>query len=243
VFMSIFGWARSNPLFSEAHIQPYDYTAIGFVFLLYVLITHGYIQTFLQASVVLIIAQLTFEHLGMVTGVAVVLHEFMMRQDWQVRERTVSALRKLFGFGIVSIGVGALLYGALTWSLDSVYWVYPGKSIFYTYEFYGRTNLLEIYDLTENFIDLLAYPIIFGIILGLLSKYLYDAQGRGTSELRNEFWAALAIWIGFFCTLFIGIFTSGLHYEMGRQLLPLACITSLVCAKAVPVVVARVRGE
>ena len=44
---------------------------------------------------------------------------------------------------------------------------------------------------------------------------------------------AFAIWIGFFL--------SGLYYEMGRQLVPLCCVTTLVWAKGIEFAAAKAR--
>ena len=43
------------------------------------------------------------------------------------------------------------------------------------------------------------------------------------------------------CTVVIGFFLSGLYYEMGRQLVPLCTITTLVWAKGIELAVARAR--
>ncbi len=44
------------------------------------------------------------------------------------------------------------------------------------------------------------------------------------------------------CTVVIGFFLSGLYYEMGRQLVPLCAITTLVWAKGIEHMAARRRG-
>ena len=52
---------------------------------------------------------------------------------------------------------------------------------------------------------------------------------------------AFAIWIGFMCTVVTGFFLSGLYYEMGRQLVPLCCVTTLVWAKGIEFATAKAR--
>ena len=240
-FMSIFGWARSNPLFSETTIAGHDFAAIGFVFLLFALMAAGATRSFVAAAAVLVLGQLIFENLGVVTGVAVAIHGFMINRQATLRSRTRAALGRLGGFAAVSVATLAGLY--LMTGMGTRVGVEGFATYFsYVYETYGRSNIREFYDIGENFLQILAYPSASGILLGLVAAVVFGREDRDADELRDQFWAVSAIWIGFACTLVIGFFLAGYYYNMGRQLLPLCVITTLVWAKGIELIVAKVRG-
>ena len=96
-----------------------------------------------------------------------------------------------------------------------------------------KINIQEFYDIYENTLQLLAYPTAGGIILALLSCFVFKNNDKPLTYIRSEFWASLGIWIGFWMTLIPAVFLSGLYYEMGRQLIPLACITTIFIAKSI----------
>ncbi len=246
-FMSIFGWARSGPLFAEQAMGAHDFPTIGFLFLVFVLISGGFLRSFAAQAATLIAGQLIFENLGIVTGVAVALHGFAMNSGEPLKPRARAALARLLGLAGVSVVTLAVLYAAIVWNAG------PGREVgaaggggllgyfVHAFDTFGRINIQEFHDLRENFVEILAYPSACGLVIGLLAAFAYGNEGRDLDVLGNQFWAALAIWIGFMCTVVIGFFLSGLYYEMGRQLLPLCCITTVVWAKGIELVVAKSR--
>ena len=246
-FMSIFGWARSSPLFSEQGFAAYDYPTIGFLFLLFVLVSGGFMRSFIAAAATLIAGQLIFENLGVVTGVAVALYGFAMNRETPLGPRVSSATTRLLGLAAVSLAALAALYLAILWNAGPGQEVGAGGGggilsyIVHGFDTWGRINIQEFHDIRENFVEIMAYPSASGILLGLLAAFAFGNEDRDRDLLRNQFWAAFAIWIGFVCTVAIGFFLSGLYYEMGRQLVPLLCITTLVWAKGIEFAVARAR--
>ena len=246
-FMSILGWARSSPLFSEQGMGGPDFTTIGFLFLLFVLIESGFMRSFAAQAAMLVAGQLIFENLGIVTGVAVVVYGFAMNRGAPLGPRTSAAVARLLGLAGVSLATLAVLYLAIVGNAEPGQEVGPvgGGGILgyfvYAFDTFGRINIQEFHDIRENFVEILAYPSASGLLLGLLAAFAFGNEGRDRDVLRNQFWAASAIWIGFMCTVAVGFFLSGLYYEMGRQLVPLCCITTLVWAKGIELVVARAR--
>jgi nucleoside recognition membrane protein YjiH len=83
------------------------------------------------------------------------------------------------------------------------------------------------------------YPTAGGIILAVLANFVFKDPEKEISAIRSEYWAAFSIWIGFLVTLVPAMFLSGLYYEMGRQLIPLACITTFFVAKGVEYALAK----
>ena len=229
-------------MFSEQSFATYDFPAIGFMYLLFALMAAGATRSFVASAAALVLGQLIFENLGVVTGVAVAIHGFMMNRQATLRPRARAALGRLGGLAAVSAATLAGLYlmialGARPDAGAQGFAAYFGQA----YEMYGRVNIQEFHDLRENFVEILAYPSASGILLGLVAAVVFGNEGREGGALRNQFWAASAIWIGFACTLVIGFFFSGLTYEMGRQLLPLCVVTTLVWAKGIELIVARMR--
>ena len=244
VFMSIMGWARSNPLFSEQHFAAYDFPTIGFLFALFVLINRGATRSFAMAAGVLVVGQLIFENLGIVTGVAVAVYGLATDDRRDPRARLRRALGRLGGLAAVSLATLGVLYLAITLISEPAAVSEAREFVgYFTYAFdtFGRINIQEFHDIRENFVEILAYPSASGILLGLLVAFVWRGEGRDPGVIRDQFWAAFAIWIGFMCTVTIGFFLSGLYYEMGRQLVPLCAITTLVWAKGIELLAARRR--
>jgi hypothetical protein len=235
IFMSVFGWARSNPLFSEQYALVYDFAAVGFLALLYVLLAGNRLNGFWVSAVALICGQLFFENLGIVVGVSVALYLWAMSEEEPSRRRRASLIR-LVQLAGVSLATLAALIALFKFGLDNP----AGEQSFSltkyfkeSWEVYGRVNFIEIYDIVENILELLAYPILGGILLALLASYVFKNPDKDIASYRREFWAALAVWAGFWATLVPGMFLSGLYYEMGRQLIPLACFTTVFVTKSV----------
>ena len=242
VFLSIMGWARSNPLFSEQSFAAYDFPTIGFLFLLFVLIDRGATRSFAMAAGILVFGQLIFENLGIVTGVAVAVYGLATEPGVNLRARLGRAFGRLGGFAAVSLATLSVLYLAIAVDLEPVAGSgEEGFAGYFTYAFdtFGRINIQEFHDIRENFVEILAYPSASGILLGLLATFAWRNEDRDLDVLRNQFWAAFAIWIGFMCTVAIGFFLSGLYYEMGRQLVPLCTVTTLVWAKGIETLTAK----
>jgi hypothetical protein len=236
LFLSVFGWARSNPLFSEQVAFSYDFAAVGFLALLYFLLSSTRMRGLFVCSVTLIIGQLFFENLGIVVGIATSIFYWAMWQG-KTSDRFKMSFLRLSYMGLLSVMTVVVSFICLDLGTNAA----AGKSQAFSlmeyfsnsYEMYGKENIKEIYDIVENIIELLAYPILGGIILALMSTLIFKDSKKPISVIRSEFWAGLSIWIGFMVTMIPAMFLSGLYYEMGRQLIPLACLTTIFVAKSV----------
>ncbi len=245
VFMTLSGWARSNPLFTEQFFVYYDFAAVGFVFLLFFLVATEKTKGFFGAAATLILGQLIFENLGIVTGVAVAVYSFAASdRSLGLGARSAMATKRLLAMAAVSIAALGALYIAMQTAND---WEQVEGSGFFEYftiawNEYGRANFADFHDIKENFFEIIAYPSASGLLLGLLVIPRALSSPEALQRLRRQFHAALGIWTGFMCTLVIAMFFSGLYYEMGRQLIPLCVVTTLVWATGVPLLANVVRN-
>ena len=236
IFMTICGWARSNPLFTEQFFAYYDFASIGFILLLFFLISKEKTRGFLAAAATLVFGQLIFENLGIVTGVAIAFFTFAA-SDHSISLRIKKAVRRLFELALVSIGTVIALY-TLILSVNGG--VSDGAGVLSEYfsdawATYGRINFQEFHDIRENFFEMIAYPSASGILLGLIAIPNILSSATALKHIKIQFWAAFGIWLGLFCTVIIGMFVSGLYYEMGRQLIPLCIATTLIWATGIPI--------
>ncbi|MDP6882584.1 MAG: hypothetical protein QF830_00485, partial [Rhodospirillales bacterium] len=195
----------------------------------------------------LVAGQLIFENLGMVTGVAVVVYGFAINREAPPGPRARAAAKRLLGLAGVSLVTLGMLYLAIALNADAAQQVGAGGGgglvgyFGHAFDTFGRVNIQEFHDIRENFVEILAYPSATGILLGLLAAFAFTDENRNRDALRRQFWSALALWIGFMCTVVIGFFLSGLYYEMGRQLVPLCCLTTLAWAKGIELAAAKAR--
>lgn len=234
IFMSVFGWARSNPLFSEQFTLLYDFSAVGFLMLFYFLLSNNLVRGFVPCALALIMGQLMFENLGIIVGVSAFVFSWSMAEGSRL-SGFKAAFRRLIALAGVSVGTLILLVLVfnLLASPDAAKSQLSFTSYFKeSFNTYGRINIQEAYDLYENTLQLLAYPIAGGLILALLSGFVFKQPEKPLVRIRAEFWASFGIWIGFWVTLVPAFFLSGLYYEMGRQLIPLACLTTILVAKS-----------
>ena len=245
VFMTLSGWARSNPLFTEQFFVYYDFAAVGFVFLLFFLIATEKTKGFFGAAATLVLGQLIFENLGIVAGIAIAIYSFAgSDHSLGLSARTAMAMKRLLAMAAVSIVALGVLYLAMQIAND---WEQIEGSSFSGYftiawNEYGRANFADFHDIKENFFEIIAYPSASGLLLGLLVIPRALSTPEAMQRFQTQFHAALGIWIGFMCTLVIAMFLSGLYYEMGRQLIPLCVVTTLVWATGIPVLANTIRN-
>ena len=89
---------------------------------------------------------------------------------------------------------------------------------------------------------MIRYPLLYGAVFGVLvavvrwRRYAEDIEGS-----RRALRASVCILTGFLFAVAVGMFTSGLVFESGRQLLPLACWVLFVTWTGVFVGVGTVR--
>ncbi|MFQ5913958.1 MAG: hypothetical protein ACE5JS_12310 [Nitrospinota bacterium] len=240
--MDLYGWGGTRFAAEElvtflfgSYVIYYDYYAIGFLFLLYLYLTRVEFKRFRHVACLLLIGQTGFEHLGLITGVAVVLYSILTDSDRPMLTRLKSGARSLAGYGAISVAAMVALFGLLNVTSEEVFWGGPGESFSVLYEAFGRQNLAQLRTLILKMGALLTPPLLAGILLGAFSALLGEGD---RSALRAELAAAAAICVGFLASVCVGLFVSGLHQEMGRQLLPLASLAVMLAAKGVAYIVA-----
>ncbi len=246
VFMPILGWARSGDIFQGQLFWPYDFTAIGYLFLLYVLLSEGYLDRIFPAAVALVAGQLIFEHLGLITGVAIAArHYFVLDPGRSRRERSIAAIRTLTLLGGLSVAVALTIVTVIRSKYESLSFAKEGEPFSWLWAFYGRANWDAIYDVFENLLDLMVYPVVFGIVLGAISILVWRVtrSAPNPSIIHSQQCALAWMCVGFFMAISVGLFISGLRYEMGRQVAPLMCLLGLFSAKSVELYVARRAGH
>lgn len=206
----------------------YDYAALGFVFILLAYLALQKRFYYLGLAAVTVIGQLTFENLGLVTGVSVFL--FTLWDSEQVENRIRTALVRLFVCGATTLAVLAIMItlvrsvgaGVTSNSADSIDTVVSYFVSFWVD--YGQTNIQAIDILFADFLTLLAPPLLFGGAFGILKFLFSEKDRRNVVKYRRFSVAALSIALAFTLSLFVGLFVSGLTSDMGRQTIPLVII-------------------
>ena len=102
----------------------------------------------------------------------------------------------------------------------AIWWRY----YWYTYAHY---NFLWMNVLIANFISLMVWPTVAGLILGA-----GFAKSRGGAKAEAALRALAFPAIGFSFTLLIGLFKTGYASDMGRQAMPLVLLTIPLAATA-----------
>lgn len=98
----------------------------------------------------------------------------------------------------------------------------------YYWEVQGKYNFIWWNVTIANFISLMIWPAIVGVILGL--GFFKSRRG---APVEVAFRALLFPAIGFFITLLIGLTKSGFGSDMGRQVMPLVVIVIPLAAMTV----------
>jgi hypothetical protein len=246
VFVAFVGWARSNPLFQEQYMVLNDWWATGFLFGLLIYFDSREEWRFFEIAALVVFGQLIFENLGIVTAVGAVIAYLHSSPEQPVMKPWRTAFQRLVLLGAVSLTALTVTYlflksvvpapGVLSSDIGFLDHI---KNAWLTY---GRDNWNDAYDIFENFLELMAYPVLSGLIIAgtswALERIVRQRPAPATLvRLRRNSLAGGGVFLGFMITVVIGFFQSGLYYEMGRQLVPLACIIIPVAYKSVELLI------
>ena len=110
------------------------------------------------------------------------------------------------------------------------------------WESYVCANWNAVYYVFENLLDLMIYLIITGTLLGFAVAGVYRYRGI-IDSLATEISALEVISGGFMTAICVGLFISGLSYEMGRQLAPLMCVQCLLSMKSSCLIISCQQGR
>ena len=239
VSSSLLDWPLSYYLFSQRY-SVYDFATVGFICLLAIYLSRGRVIRWWEIVGLALFGQLIFENNGIVTGVSLFIFTIIESSYMPRKERVLKAFQR------ISIAAAASFTLALFFL-----WNYPlvdksfsedlasltplSNSIEYFKLYwtnYGSNNFAWINVIIANFITIVTIPAILGALTGLL--YIWErriSKTPLTTNSRTEFKVAFSTACGFFSTLLIGFFVSGLSSDMGRQAVPLALMVLLAATK------------
>lgn len=209
---------------------PYDWAGIGFLHVLALSILYG-VTGPVAAFALAAFGQWNMDNLGLVTGIALGLAAWSTRGIRQgVLSVALAGLGSILTFVIIFLLGGLTMEGAglesaaseINWSSKIAAWWG------YYWEVQGKYNFIWWNVTIANFISLMIWPAIVGVILGL--GFFKSRRG---APVEVAFRALLFPAIGFFITLLIGLTKSGFGSDMGRQVMPLVVIVIPLAAMTV----------
>jgi len=239
---AIADWPRAYYMFADRLI-PSDVSILSILFLLTLWLSRPQALTLPHVAAVTALAQITAEHLGFVTGVAICLRTFAA--DGVNKKSTIQAARQLAVAGTVS---AVLLIAITVFVLNRQEWIFGGDGSLAgswqaywaeKYAKYGYYNLLWLNVIVANFISFLMLPVLAGLIIG---GWCYLRDGRaGASDPQSQFMASGSVMLALILAMGLGASNSGYSSDLGRQATPLACLLILVVAKGVQTLLIRIR--
>lgn len=209
-------WPRSYYLYADM-LRNHDWAAIGFMGVMVLYIARCRDKTWPQIVLLTALAQLTFEHLGLVFGVAMAVHAF-----WATgRADPVTALRRLVLVGGVAMAIAAVA-AAVFYLKGSKVSTGAGMSM----SDYVRLNFAWYKIVIANTVTVTVLAGGAGLVGGLVGWWFEDHDQQ--SQWREDTLAAFGLVLGGLIVVGLGFFTASYPSEMGRQLTPLAlCMVML----------------
>jgi hypothetical protein len=239
VSSSLLDWPLSYYLFSQRDFV-YDFATVGFICLLAIYLSKGRVIRWWEIVGLVIFGQLIFENNGVVVGVSIFVFTIFEPGNIPRKERILMALQR------ISIAAAASVTLALfflwnyplvpkNFSVDRETLTPLSNAIEYIKLFwtnYGSNNFAWFNVTIANLITIVTIPAVLGALAGLLYGWERRiAKIPLNTNSRTELKAAFSTACGFFSTLLIGLFVSGLSSDMGRQVLPLALMVLLAATK------------
>ena len=221
-------WLASQRRFGAVGPDFYDFAAVGFLFGLYALLLRAERLRFWHVAALAVGGQLCFEHLGMVCGVAVFVHHLALAPKGQRRKRLPRELGSLAMLGALCLAVAWVLVVTIEAHAGPVFFDTPGSGPAELYRNYGSHNLAHFVWLLSDVLLMVAVGATIGLVAHLGLGRGAARPGSSSSASGRHVLAAGAVAIGFCSAAVVGVFTSGLYIELGRQLLPLSCLLVLL---------------
>ena len=210
-------------------LWPYDWAGIGFLHLLALAILRGSTGP-LPALALAVLGQVMMDNLGLVTGLALGLAGWTAG-GWRQGAAALAAA----GAGSVAVFAAVAFLGAA--NMEQAGWTHAAAEQGvaaklaawwgYYWEIQGKYNFQWWNVTVANFISLMVWPVVAGLVLG----FAFAPRRGGTNApdmLRALGFPALA----FFITLLIGLTKSGFGSDMGRQTMPLVILMVPLAAMA-----------
>ena len=252
VTRSIIDWPLSYYLFAQRLHNVYDFATIAVICLLVIYLSNAHFKRWWDIAAIVVFGQLCFENNGITCGVAIFVYTYLEPGFSSPKIRVKIACQRLLIAGVTSLALALIFVwnitlvpqgnGVETSSLSPF-----GNVMTYFEQYwmrYGSYNYSWLNVTIANFITLLSIPAIFGLATGLVSGWeRRRASPPETASSPTEFNAAFAAACGFFSTLIIGFFVSGLSSDMGRQILPLTLMVLLAAIKATEHLMNRKHGS
>lgn len=211
------------PFWEFGRIQlliPHDMYALAFLLVL-ALFLAGRQPTPLRAAAFAAFGQISYEHLGFITGVAAFFH-ILLTAPGTIRERVYPALRVLVACGIASVAVVALMgLIILTRNIQDSH--AASSTAFFAPDLFrfAKSNITNYRYILFRGAYFLFFPAAFGLVSGLAAGFISPLNDEWRRRYRTLAAALLAILAGYFGALTIGFFTVITYSsEMARELYP-----------------------
>ena len=253
VYFTIMGniadWPKSYYMFA-LRIGPHDFGSIGFNLLLVLYIARRSRKRLWEVAGLTVLGQLIFENNGIVTGIAFFTATLLIPAEAPTVNRFRLALQRLGISALASVSL-VMFFVAIFFARGNgiddgaagVLTIIPN----YFQEYWRNVGVINFgwFNVTvANFITLVSIPAVFGAVVGSVSALSNRGSGkRWYRQAETDGLAALCAAAGFFTTVIIGLFVSGMGSDMGRQMLPMVCLVLVFSAKYTEAVIgARMRG-
>jgi hypothetical protein len=227
-------WPLAYYLFSVRLIG-YDFATLGFVHLLALYIARRGEMRLVEIAALTALGQIMFENNGIVAGVAVFAATFLEPAHAGTRLRLATqrlavaaavSVTLATAFAIAASRTAAGAAGNGSGAVDMI------NDYFSTFwRDYGFYNFAWFNVTVANIATMMTIPAVLGLGAGVIIGAVVRRDGPSRPRVPGDARAALAVAVGFSVTVLIGLFISGLSSEMGRQLLPLACMVLVAAMK------------
>ena len=238
VALTIADWPLSYYNFSQRLPSIYDFATIGFICLLVIYLSHCRIKRWWGIVGMVLVGQLIFENNGITTGVALFIFTLFEPGFTSPQSRLLTALQRIFIAGVTSLTIAIFFF----WNVEIAAYDQNASNLgrfgdlpayFKQYwNSHGYFNFAWINVTIANFVTLVSIPVLFGLCFGFLSGWKRHKDRITTAVIsQTELNAAFSSAAGFFSTVIIGLFISGLSSDMGRQISPLLLVVLISAAK------------
>jgi hypothetical protein len=224
VFNRLVDWPNAYFLFATRYAS-YDFVVVGVVFVLALYLIRRRQMPVWELAGLTVLAQLTFEHLGLVFACAVFARTYL-EGDGAALAPLWPAVRKMaviLAVAAVTAGlVAALFYALGNRVVDTVPGLKPWQA-----NFESRMHFVWILCIMFS---MLAPAAVVGAVLGTLFGLKPETRSDEARPCR-EIAVLAGLFVGFLLVLAVGFFTAYYPSELGRQMLPMIPVTVLLSAK------------